>query len=419
MGLPYLRASASLPAFGFGHFSRSLIWSFSDLLLGYYAHIRLGLSAWDTGILLSASLAYSSLLDLVLAFAFVRMTAQHQRVPRLQLAGGVATAISGVLLFLPVPGGLSHALAWMIVTSVLFRTSYALYDLSQNALISLLPRNAAELTRFAALRAIVAPAARLCMAGFGFLLIGEPASRTWGHETTAAIAIGIMIVISAWLLGRQRPAPDARERAVRRLSEFPAARMSPLLIATVATCLLALPGRFLPFTADTVPGYCAGAMLTFAMVLGSVAGPFVATHMVRTGRQRAIVMLGGLSIGTAMLLMAIPVFPLQLTMALLYGVGLGGTSVVVWNDVAGAVRDHAARTGQRTDLTCFALLTMTIKMSIALSNILLGHYLDGFRMRQPDTLAGLAVIAACGGLVYILVLLSDRFTLVGKQEAVR
>ncbi len=53
-----------------GHFARTLVWSFVDLALGFYLHVRLGLSAAHTGQLLAISLAYSSVLDLLLAALF-------------------------------------------------------------------------------------------------------------------------------------------------------------------------------------------------------------------------------------------------------------------------------------------------------------------------------------------------------------
>ncbi|MFS2045702.1 hypothetical protein ACEN9Z_16920, partial [Stenotrophomonas geniculata] len=68
-----------------GHFARTLAWSFVDLVLGYYLHARLGLSAAHTGQLLAISLAYSSLLDLLLAAVFTRLRNQQRLALRLQL----------------------------------------------------------------------------------------------------------------------------------------------------------------------------------------------------------------------------------------------------------------------------------------------------------------------------------------------
>lgn len=400
MGTSSLRTPGALPAFASGHFARSLIWSFTDLLLGYYAHVRLGLPAWQTGLLLSVSLAYSSVLDLALAMVFMRMPHQKRRVPRLQRIGGVTTAFSGVLLFIPVSGGTSHVLAWLICASFLFRTSYALCDLTQNALTSLLPADPTQATRFVTVRAVMATTAKLCVAASGFLVIDEAA--TWGRELVVASAMGMLIVASAFWLGRQRPVGGLEERTVRAWSDFPAMRLAPLLMATAASCVLALPGRFLPFAIDPATGRPLGAALVFAMVLGSVGGPFVATRLVRAGMARAAIVFGATAAGSATVLIAAPALPVQVVMAVVYGVGLGGGSVLVWNEVSRVVREHAAQTGQRTDLACFALLTMTIKMSLALSTILLGRYLDGFGLRRPDTLVELTLITLLGAIGFVL-----------------
>lgn len=405
MGKSSLRTPASLHAFASGHFARSLIWSFTDLLLGYYAHARLGLPAWETGILLSVSLAYSSMLDLVLAAAFLRMPRQKRRVPRLQLAGGIATAFGGVLLFVPVSGDTWHVLAWLMFASFLFRTGYAVYDLTQNALISLLPADHAEATRFVTMRAVMATTAKLCVAGSGFLVIGEGAAK--GRELLVAVAMGLLILVTALWLGRQRAVAGLQERTVRAWSDFPMSRMAPLLTATIATCVLALPGRFLPFAIDADTHRPVGASLVFAMVLGSVAGPFLAARLARMGMVRAATVFGAMAAGAAVILIAVPVLPVEMAMSLVYGVGLGGSSVLVWNEVAHVVRDHAARTGQRTDLACFGLLTMTIKMSLALSSMLLGRYLDGFRLHIPAPLTELMAITWLGAVAFVLALTFD------------
>nr|WP_312392727.1 hypothetical protein [Stenotrophomonas geniculata] len=72
-----------------GHFARTLVWSFVDLVLGYHLHARLGLPAAHTGQLLAISLSYSSLLDLLLAAVFTRMRNQQRLALRLQLIGGL------------------------------------------------------------------------------------------------------------------------------------------------------------------------------------------------------------------------------------------------------------------------------------------------------------------------------------------
>jgi Na+/melibiose symporter-like transporter len=77
-----------------GHFARTLVWSFVDLVLGYYLHTRLGLSAAHTGQLLAISLAYSSLLDLLLAAEFNRQLMLLRLGLRLKLIRGRGTTSS-------------------------------------------------------------------------------------------------------------------------------------------------------------------------------------------------------------------------------------------------------------------------------------------------------------------------------------
>lgn len=71
--------------------------------------------------------------------------------------------------------------------------------------------------------------------------------------------------------------------------------------------------------------------------------------------------------------------------------------------MSATIHDHARRTGIRTDLTAFALLTATIKLSGALSAFMLGLLLDGFKTNAPMTMLALGLITVGGGLCFLLV----------------
>lgn len=133
-------ASAALlrSAYGAGHFAKSLAWTFTDLLLAYYANVRLGLSAAETGLLLFFSMAYGAVLDIGVAFLLRRAEGSRRRILLIQFAAGLATATTLIIVFSPVHGALPP-FAYLIVALGLLRTAYAVYDVAQNALVSLLP----------------------------------------------------------------------------------------------------------------------------------------------------------------------------------------------------------------------------------------------------------------------------------------
>jgi Na+/melibiose symporter-like transporter len=66
-----------------------------------------------------------------------------------------------------------------------------------------------------------------------------------------------------------------------------------------------------------------------------------------------------------------------------------------------AVRKHALRTGERTDLAAFALLTAVLKLASALFGGAVGLALDGFRAGAPGTAFALGGVVIVGGLGFL------------------
>ena len=388
-----------------GHFSRTLIWSFTDLVLGYYLHARVGLSGAQTGLLLFLSLSYSSVLDVLMAGLFLRARDQKRIALRLQLVGGIGTALTGCLLFFPftVSGDKTDTFALLLTCSLLFRTSYAVYDVAQNALTSLLPASDVDAVRYVSLRAIVVPVSKLCIAASVFAVIGDASVPRAGIELAICAAIGVLIMVNATLLLRQPIAPARGSSTAALASPFPLKRLVPMLVAAAAEIgMVGLIGRFFPFAGGVGTN---GATLTFAMVGGMVAAPFAVTGLMRRqgGEQYAAVVLTVASLaGASAFLLSTGVA--AMTSAAVYGAGTGGVCVLIWRRVALIARQHAVLTGQRDDLTCFALLTGTMKLSMAVSSIMLGNLLDGFEAHGTATIAMIVAVTVVGGLVSVAAL---------------
>ncbi|WMJ71241.1 MFS transporter [Stenotrophomonas sp. 24(2023)] len=387
-----------------GHFARTLSWSFTDLALGYYLHARLGLPAAQTGQLLFVSLAYSAVLDLLLAALFTAVRDQRRTALRLQLAGGAGTAASACLLFHPaLASGGEERLAWLLAASLLFRTCYAVFDVAQNALTSLLPADDADAERYVTNRARVVPASKLCIAAALFAVVGDAGPAQAGNEWRISLAIGALVLLAAVPLACWRAPPLAMARAHGRSVALPMAALGPVLVAIAAeTALTGLAGRVFPFIAN-------GAALTFAMVAGMVLAPWITTGMQRSlgSELRTIIVQTVAGWGCVGLLLAQPPAALAITCAAGYGVCLAGVGLILWRRTALIARHHAARTGRHDDLTCFALLTGTMKLSIALSSLLLGQVLAAAEARHAGALDTVLLLTISGGMLSIAALALD------------
>ena len=81
-------------AYSLGQFAKNLAWNFTDLLLAYYANMRLGLSGPQTGLLLFLSMAQGGLIDLFAAFVLRRAEGNLRTILLVQMAAGLATAFA-------------------------------------------------------------------------------------------------------------------------------------------------------------------------------------------------------------------------------------------------------------------------------------------------------------------------------------
>lgn len=383
-----------------GHFARTLAWSFVDLALGFYLHARLGLSAAHTGQLLAISLAYSSVLDLLLAAMFTRLRNQHRLALRLQLIGGLGTAASACLLFSPGPANGSAFLP-LLAASLLFRTCYAVYDVAQNALTSLLPRDEDEAMRYVSTRAVVVPISKLCIAAALFGVVGAPASPgSSGNELLIGMIIGVLITCAALPLACVSTPSRLSAAKMPGTGALPLPALLPVLLAAAAeTALVGLAGRMFPF-ADQ------GATLTFAMVAGMVVAPWLCLrlHSSLHSETGMIALMSVLAVAAVGGYQARPSLPVAIACASAHGAAVASVGLVLWRRTALIAHRHAARSGREDDLSCFALLTGTMKLSIAASSLLLGQLLPGIQAGDPGTAAALIALVAVGSLLALAAL---------------
>ncbi|UUS13230.1 MFS transporter [Stenotrophomonas sp. CD2] len=191
-------------------------------------------------------LAYSSVLDLLLAAVFTRLHDQRRLALRLQLVGGLGTAASACLLFSP-STATEPAFLPLLAASLLFRTCYAVYDVAQNALTSLLPRDENEAMRYVSARAVVVPISKLCIAAALFGVVGAPESAGSGSALLICMIIGILIAAAALPLTcvatPAQPATTSRPVA----GALPLTALLPVLLAAAAeTALVGRPGACFP-----------------------------------------------------------------------------------------------------------------------------------------------------------------------------
>jgi Na+/melibiose symporter-like transporter len=390
-------------AYGAGHFAKSLAWSFPELLLPYYANMRLGLSAGDTGLLIFVSATQGAATDIGAAYLLRQAEGYLNRVLIIQFLTGLVTAGALLIVFSPVRVA-DASFLYLIAALTLFRTAYAFYDVSQNALVSLLPEDEDDAHRYIVLRQTLSGLARLVVAGLAFLLVGNNAPAG-GREIVAAVAMAVLIVVTAgWILRWKSSARPATTPTPKRKLSTPVGLTRLLLAGAALAGPEAMALRMVPFVEGRGPDDHTGAALLFVLVFGTVIGPLA---LPRPGKEamRSALAFTALSVLAAVVFFATTRWlGIALIACFAHGVGMGGMLALFWREMSMAIRNHADRTGVRTDMIAFALLTATIKLSGAVSGAGLGLLLNGFKAGAPTAMLGLAGIIAVGGLIFLLAL---------------
>lgn len=386
------RQSSNRHRFGAAHLARSLAWSFVDLLFAWHLHATVGLTGVQTGWVLCGFLAVGGGATFVAGVAFSRARAAGAAVVRIQLAATIATVVLLLIQFSV------ERLPAIIAAGLMFRIAYAVQDVSQNMLASMLPTGEEDVSRYARLRVILSAISRCVVTGgYGFVS---------GRLTMLLLMIGAAMIASSVAL-RQLTFPDRRPNIPASAGIAHIVPMHlPLLLCAWATAASIIPtvGRLLIFAPaiDGLPGVGggSGAWLLGVFCIGSILGPMRRTPIDRMSLL-AVVAASGMA-------MTMPMAtewanPSRLAGAFFHGWATSIIGVRLWAATSHiAIED--ARSGRSSDGIVFGSVILTLHLGSAAGMLILGPLIEEFEAGRSGaaiiamacTTAGAAVIAALG-----------------------
>jgi Na+/melibiose symporter-like transporter len=387
--------------FGFGQWSRSLIWCVTDLLIGYHLAVRIGLSGAIAGSILFGSFVFGAVLDLLIAARIERSRNVRSTVLRGQALSGISSVVSGALLFAPPPSGETEQIVYVCLVSIIFRISYATLDVCQNALTSLLPRDRTNVRHYVLTRTVVSSIGRMLASLLVYMAMRESANEYADASAVAFVALPVMLSV----IGLYRVASDRTEETRTATVQFnwshlPVRRLAtPVLAMVMEVGLLGLMSRLIPLFERSDSGGADGSSLVVAMVCGTILGPAIGYECtVRSVRHRMTSF--GLSFCAAAagagLLVQHEVMG-AVVLAFVYGSMITAINNIIWEKLALFVTDEANITGVRTDAMAFAVLTASINVAIGISNALLAVVLDGFKAGAHESLIMIVIVLVVGG----------------------
>ena len=398
-------------AYAGAHFGKSLFWYASEILFAYFLTEVGHIPVRYMGLILAIGYFSGTAADLVLGLLLRRRLSHVMAACRLQCLGAVLSALTLVLLFLCSYVPPAWSAPYALLTGITFRIAYALYDLPQNALLSLATKDADSRSRVSSLRIFFSGTASFLIASAIAPLLtfrlttGQPA-----RFLLLVLGLSLAAIASAFIL----------LRFMRKAGPFPAVPPMQLARPTLWLLLRAMPPGVWILVAMIVliSGGCAmflklepyyiayvlkspawGRSIAMMASLGAILSQFLWRYLLlQPGKSRVDCLL----LATAGLLVSITGFwlgtdwPLIMACALGFGIFSGGCGTVLWAAFGDLVADSAkADTG-----LAYGLMTGAVKIALGCNCLLLGQLLGGidYRGTQSGQLPGLMclpLILAC------------------------
>ena len=401
--------------YGIAHFGKSLFWYTSELLLAFYLSEVCGLGPQTMGIVLAAGFALGACADLGFAWRLSPHMATAAAAARMQLIGAGLSAVCLSLMFLvpeiPAPFRVAYAFA----TGLAFRLAYVLYDIPQNALVSLGTTDDDSRSRVSALRILFSGLASLGV-GLGAIVLLMPGLPLPRAERFFAMGVAWSLVAIATAIALARldwtPAP-ALASAPGPAPARPTPPLSLAILLVIAFIVSATASIF----AKTEPYYMSyvlknatwGGLILSGMSVGTAAGPPAWGWLALRYSRR--VMLAATAVAlvvSALVFWRVCLWPAAaLAAAFLFGLANGGVGVTLWAAFGDTVKaSHRLGAG-----LAFGLFTAVMKLALAAGILGLGLALNAtdYRTQASDwLLAPMCGVPAAGGVLVLLALFWER-----------
>jgi Na+/melibiose symporter-like transporter len=327
------------------------------------------------GVVLAGGLLLSACIDLGMGWRLRGAGFTLVRACRLQLFGACASAAMITPLFAAdlLPEG--WRLGWTALLAIGFRLAYALYDIPQNATLSLATHGEEERARLAAMRLFFSGLASIVIASMLATLIST-ATRGSGGFALAALAMSAIAIASAWYL--QRFPGGARREGFAQPASSDGRGGGDLGLMALLALMFVMSAAGSAFS-KLEPYYVAyrwhgqgGTILIAASCGFALAQPLWFAAIRRAGGIRvlfgACMLLAGAAIG--FILAQSHGYYAQAAFAFAFGAANGGISTALWSCFA------ATAFAQRKTAFAFALLTATSKIGLALAGIAIAAWLS-------------------------------------------
>ncbi|MEH3159600.1 MAG: hypothetical protein PGN08_12150 [Sphingomonas taxi] len=283
--------------------------------------------------------------------------------------------------------------AAVIAVGLAFRMTYAVQDVAQNMLASLLPADEADARGYARLRVTLSALSR-CMVVAGFALV-SPATLV-----LLAGAVGLTIAVSATgLRGAVFPERPRGSTAGQGHRTIPSGLVGLLVGWVMVVALLPTVSRLLVFTPSAAGALPGGPWLLGSFWLGAIVGPLLRPS-VRPAAMLALIAASATIIVWPAPIAAAGLWPIA--GAAVHGAAVSIVGVQFWAATSRLAMAEARR-GRSSDGLVFGSVLLTIQLATAAGMLLIGPLIEGVERGGHDA-PGLALALTLTGAIAIAIL---------------
>lgn len=398
-----------LLGYGVGDFGLNIYWnSLSLILLFWYANV-VGLEPYICGIIYAVGVFWDAISDPVIAILAARNRSRHGAYRPFVLYGGVALSMAFSLLFWMPPFEGPWLIFHLCLAHMLFRTAYTIVAVPYAAMTARLTFESHVRTELSGVRMIFAFLGLLAISGAWFPLSryfgnGQDNSPT-GFFFTAIVGsvFATVALVCCFLLTEERAppgdaAPPGYRSFIRAWHGNSALRilLVAILLHSSALGSFSIPLAFFIDANGALFAAKEVVMTTFAIV--TLVSVPVWTYLSRSmGRKRAWLLATGwvvimglwLSLEGPVLVSGVPV------QIVLFGIGFGSFSVLMWSFIPDTVEFGQHLYGERAEGAVFGLVLFVQKLSGVIVGLVIGAMLStigydaGLVQQSPDISAKL------------------------------
>lgn len=398
-------------AIGIGDFGCNLYWQTTQLFLLFFYTDVVGLPATTAGLIYMAALIWDAAMDPVVGLIADRTRSRWGRYRPYLVIGGPLLAPAFVVLFVGPGANVAGAVAFALISQLLFRTLYAMVAIPYASLFARVTSDSAQRGDLAGFRMVFGALAAIIVAAltlpFASALGGDPESRQGWIIIGAiygAVATGCLM-LTAWG-SRGLDAPNAPAEPRRPLAEMwrSLASNSALHLLLGAVVISSFSTTMFSKNLLYYFKYVVGNAEMGSLALGTIALTVVLTTPLWAIALRVIGKRNTWLVGAIPGVVGLTLWhfadgqPLGVlfTALAIQGVGVAAGVVCFWSMLPDTVEYGEWRSGVRTESLVFGLTVLGQKVALGLGAGALGIALTqvGYVPNVAQTAATLADIKA-------------------------